>query len=114
MRAIGDDVIKPFPFSELSVLRGSRAAGGTCACELGRGQKAEAPRKFITDYHLYHLFGTLNNCASQYHDGGCVGRRRRQAGAGTKRSPGDRREVVEGLDKMARAPCITRIDSPYC
>jgi hypothetical protein len=26
MRAIGDDVIKPIPFSELSVLRSSRAA----------------------------------------------------------------------------------------
>jgi hypothetical protein len=54
----------------------------------------------ITDYHFYHLFGTLNNRASQYHDYGCVGRLRRQASAGAKRAPGRGREVVEGLREL--------------
>jgi hypothetical protein len=101
-RAIGDDVIKPFPFRELSVFRGSRAAGGACAwgCELGRGEKRGPQRKFITNYHFYHLSGTLNHLASQYHDYGCVRRLRRHAGADTKRAPGDGREVGKGLDMM--------------
>jgi hypothetical protein len=49
MRAIGDDEIKPFPFSELSVFRGSRAAGGACAWagELGRGEKT-GPRRNLS------------------------------------------------------------------